>query len=146
MSFPGTEGIDHPLPPLIYCPHIFQVQNYSFLHLYRQFKQDLSIHLPWLGSSLRGASFSLIGHVPYSSSNPSLSFDSNPIPPNFSVFSTESGVVQDLSSRSTAQSATSTADRLVRAFWVQFFIHRLFSVQSYDFLQWQFSIRCSKIL
>ena len=55
-------------------------------------------------SSPRGVSFSSIGHVPYSGSNPSLSFDSNPIPPNFSVFPTESGVVQDLSSRSTAQS------------------------------------------
>ena len=56
-------------------------------------------------SSPRGASFSSIGHVPYSGSNPTLSFDSNPIPPNFSVFHTESGVVQDLSSRSTAQFA-----------------------------------------
>ena len=56
-------------------------------------------------SSPRGVSFSSVGHVPYSGSNPSLSFDSNPIPPNFSLFSTESGVVQDLSSRSTAQSA-----------------------------------------
>ena len=56
-------------------------------------------------SSLRGASFSSIGHAPYSGSNPTLSFDSNPIPPNFSVLPTESGVVQDLSSRSTAQSA-----------------------------------------
>ena len=55
-------------------------------------------------SSLRGVSFSSIGHVPYSGSNPSLSFDSNPIPPNFSVFFTESGAVQDLSSRLTAQS------------------------------------------
>ena len=55
-------------------------------------------------SSPRGASFSSIGHVPYSGSNPTLSFDSNPIPPNFSVFRTESGVVQDFSSRSTAQS------------------------------------------
>ena len=56
-------------------------------------------------SSPRGASFSSIGHVPYSGSNPTLSFDSNPIFPNFSVFRTESGVVQDLSSRLTAQSA-----------------------------------------
>ena len=56
-------------------------------------------------SSPRGASFSSIGHVPYSGSNPTLSFDSNPIPPNFSVFRTESGVVQDFSSRSTAQFA-----------------------------------------
>ena len=55
-------------------------------------------------SSLRSASFSSIGHIPYSGSNPTLSFDSNSIPPNFSVFPTESGVVQDLSSRSTAQS------------------------------------------
>ena len=56
-------------------------------------------------SSPRGVSFSSIGHVPYPGSNPTLSFDLNPIPPNFSVFPTESGVVQDLSSRSTAQSA-----------------------------------------
>ena len=55
-------------------------------------------------SSPRGVFFSSVRHVPYSGSNPTLSFDSNPIPPNFSVFSTESGVVQDLSSRSTAQS------------------------------------------
>ena len=56
-------------------------------------------------SNPRGVSFSSIGHVPYSGSNPTLSFDSNPIPPNFSLFSTESGIVQDLSSRSTAQFA-----------------------------------------
>ena len=56
-------------------------------------------------SSLRGVSFSSIGHVPYAGSNPTLSFDSNPVPPSFSLFSTESGVVQDLSSRSTAQFA-----------------------------------------
>ena len=56
-------------------------------------------------SSPRGVSFSSIGHVPNSGSNPTLSFDSNPIPPNFSLFPTESGVVQDLSSRPTAQSA-----------------------------------------
>ena len=56
-------------------------------------------------SSPRGVFFSSIGHVPYSGSNPTLSFDSNSIPPNFRLFPTESGVVQDLSSRSTAQSA-----------------------------------------
>ena len=56
-------------------------------------------------SSPRGASFSSIGHVPYSGSNPTLPFDSNPIPPNCNLFHTESGVVQDLSSRSTAQFA-----------------------------------------
>ena len=56
-------------------------------------------------SSPRGVSFSSIGHVPYSGSNPTLPFDSNPILPIFSLFPTESGVVQDLSSRSTAQSA-----------------------------------------
>ena len=56
-------------------------------------------------SSPRGVSFSSIGHVPYSGSNPTLSFDLNPILPNFSVFPTESDVVHDLSSRSTAQSA-----------------------------------------
>ena len=55
-------------------------------------------------SSLNSASFSSIGYVPYSGTNPTLSFDSNPIPPNSSLFPTESGVVQDLSVRSTAQS------------------------------------------
>ena len=55
-------------------------------------------------SSLSGASFSSIGHAPYSGSNPTLSFDSNPIPPNSSLFPTESGVVQDLSVRSATQS------------------------------------------
>ena len=56
-------------------------------------------------SSPRGVSFSSVGHVPYSGSNPTLPFDLNPIPPNFSLFSTESGIVQDLPSRLTAQSA-----------------------------------------
>ena len=55
-------------------------------------------------SSPSGASFSSIGHAPYSGSNPTLSFDSNPIPPNSSLFPTESGVVQDLSVRSATQS------------------------------------------
>ena len=58
-------------------------------------------------NSSRGASFSSIGHVPYPGSNYTLPFDSNPIRPNPSVFRTESGVVQDLSSRSTAQFALS---------------------------------------
>ena len=55
-------------------------------------------------SSLNSASFSSIGYVPYSGTNPTLSFDSNPIPPNSSLFPTESGVVQDLSVRSATQS------------------------------------------
>ena len=42
----GTGGIDFLPLPLIYCLHIFQVQNYSFLHLFLQFKQDLPIQLP----------------------------------------------------------------------------------------------------
>ena len=54
-------------------------------------------------SSLNSAS-SPIGYAPYSSINPTLSFDSNPIPLNSSSFHTESHVVQDLSVRSTAQS------------------------------------------
>ena len=96
--------MDHPLPPLIYCPHIFQVQNYSFLHLYRQFKQDLPIHLPDLIAVLNSAFSSSIGYSPYSSTNPTLSFDSNPIPLNSNLFHTEPCVVQDLSVRLTAQS------------------------------------------
>ena len=74
-------------------------------------------------SSPRGVFFSSIGHVPYSGSNPTLSFDSNPIPPNFSVFHTESGVVQDFSSRSTAQFALPRTGRLVWAFWVPVLVY-----------------------
>ena len=55
-------------------------------------------------SSLNSASSS-IGYAPYSSMNPTSFFDSNPIPSNSSLFHTESRVVQDLSVRSTAQSA-----------------------------------------
>ena len=101
---PGAEGIDHPLLSLIYCPRIFQVQNYSFLHPLSAV-QTRPVHSSAIvDSSPRDASFSSIGHIHHSGSNPTLSFDSNPIFPNFSVFRTESGVVQDLSSRSTAQS------------------------------------------
>ena len=55
-------------------------------------------------SSLNSASSSSIGYTPYSSTNPTLSFDSNPIPLNSSLFHTEPRVVQDLSVRSTSQS------------------------------------------
>ena len=55
-------------------------------------------------SSVNSASSFPIGYAPYSSMNPTLSFDSNPIPSNSSLFYTESHVVQDLSVRSTAQS------------------------------------------
>ena len=55
-------------------------------------------------SSLNGASSFPIGYAPYSSINPTLSFDSNPIPSNSSLFHTESHVVQDLSVRLTTQS------------------------------------------
>ena len=54
-------------------------------------------------SSLNSASSS-IGYAPYSSMNPTSFLNSNPIPSNFSLFHTESRVVQDLSVRSTAQS------------------------------------------
>ena len=55
-------------------------------------------------SSLNSASSFPIGYAPYSSINPTLSFDSNPIPLNSCSLHTESRVVQDLSVRSTAQS------------------------------------------
>ena len=55
-------------------------------------------------SSLNSASSFSIGYAPYSSTNPRLSFDLNPIPLNSSSFRTESRVVQDFSVRSTAQS------------------------------------------
>ena len=86
-------------------------------------------------SSLRGAFLSSIGHVPYSGSNPTLSFDSNPISPNFSVFHTESGVVQDLSSRLTAQSALPPQIDWYGPSGSSFFIHRFHSVQSHDLHQ-----------
>ena len=54
--------------------------------------------------SLNSASSFLIGYAPYSSMNPTSSFNSNPIPPNSSLFHIESCVVQDLSVRLTAQS------------------------------------------
>ena len=56
-------------------------------------------------SSLNSASSFSIGYAPYSSMNPTSSFNSNPIPPNSSLFHIEPRVVQDLSVRSTAQSA-----------------------------------------
>ena len=55
-------------------------------------------------SSVNSASSLPIRYAPYSSANPTLSFDSNPIPSNSSLFHTESRVVQDLSVRSTAPS------------------------------------------
>ena len=55
-------------------------------------------------SSLSSTSSFPIGYDPYSSTNPTLSFNLNPIPSNSSLFHTESCVVQDLSVRSTAQS------------------------------------------
>ena len=58
-------------------------------------------------SSLNSASSFSIGYAPYSSTNSTLSFDSNPIPPNSSLFHTESCVVQDLSVRSATQSVLS---------------------------------------
>ena len=54
-------------------------------------------------SSLSSTSSFLIGYAPYSSINPTLSSDSNPIPSNSSSFYTESRVVQDLSVRLTTQ-------------------------------------------
>ena len=56
------------------------------------------------GSSWNSASSFPIGYAPYSGTNPILSFDSNLIPPNSSLFHTESCVVQDLSVRSATQS------------------------------------------
>ena len=55
-------------------------------------------------NSLSSASSLPIGYAPYSSINPMLSFDSNPILSNPSSFYNESCVVQDLSVRLTAQS------------------------------------------
>ena len=80
-----------------------------------------------LDSSLNSASSFPIGYAPYSSTNPTLSFDSNPIPLNSSLFHTEPRVVQDLSVRSTAV-CTSTTDRLVWSFQAQYFVHGLYLV------------------
>ena len=55
-------------------------------------------------SSLNSASSFSIGYAPYSSTNSTLSFDSNPIPLNSSSFHTESHVVQDFLVRSATQS------------------------------------------
>ena len=80
-------------------------------------------------SSVNSAPPFPIGYAPFSSTNPMLSLDSNPIPSNSSLFHAESRVVQDLSVRSTAPVCTSaTADRLVWAFQAQYFVHGLYSV------------------
>ena len=55
-------------------------------------------------SSLNSASSFSIGYALYSSINPTLSFDLNPIPLNASPFHTESHIVQDFSVRSATQS------------------------------------------
>ena len=55
-------------------------------------------------SSLNSASSFPIGYASYSGTNPTLSFDLNPITVNSSLFHTESHVVQDLSVRLTTQS------------------------------------------
>ena len=55
-------------------------------------------------SSLSSASSFPIGYAPYSSINPTLSFNLNPIPSTSGSLYTESHVVQDLSVRLTAQS------------------------------------------
>ena len=55
-------------------------------------------------SSLNSASSFSIGYAPYSSINPTLSFDLNPIPLTSGSFYNESSVVQDLSVRSATQS------------------------------------------
>ena len=101
---PGAEGIDHPPLLSIHCSHIFQVQNYSFLHPMSAIQTRPAYSSARVDSSLNSASFSSIGYVPYSGTNPTLSFDSNPIPPNSSLFPNESDVVQDLSVRSATQS------------------------------------------
>ena len=67
-------------------------------------------------SSLNSASSFSIGYAPYSSTNPILSFDSNPIPPNSSSFYTESCVCPRSLSQIGNSVCTSTADRLVWAF------------------------------
>ena len=54
--------------------------------------------------SVNSASSFPIGYAPYSSMNPTLSLDSNPIPSNSSSIHTESCVVQDLSVRLATQS------------------------------------------
>ena len=100
----GAEGIDHPLLLLIYCPHIFQAQNYSFLPPISAIQTRPAYSSARFDSSLNSASSFSIGYAPYSSINPMLSFDSNPIPLNSSSFHTESHVVQDLSVRVATQS------------------------------------------
>ena len=101
---PGTEGIGHPLLPLIYCPHIFQVQNYSFLHLYQQLKQDLPTHLPELTAvrvvhpSLQSGMPHILVQIPHC---PLIRIQSLQIPVYFPLSLVLS---QDLSVRSATQS------------------------------------------
>ena len=81
-----------PGPELFISPHILAIQM-------RPAHSSASFD-----SSVNSASSFPIGYAPYSSTNPMLSFDLNPIPSNSSLFHTESHVVQDLSVRLTAQS------------------------------------------
>ena len=86
-------------------------------------------------SSPRGAFVSPIGHVPYSGSNPTLSFDSNPNLSKLQCISHRIWCCPRSLKQIDSTVCTSTTDRLVWALWVQFFIHRLYSVQSHDFHQ-----------
>ena len=96
----GTGGTEHLL--LTFCFHTSWVQNYLFVHPCQQFKQDLSIQLARFGSSLSSVSPFISGYSSFV--NPIVPHDSNLIPSNFGSSYIESGVVEDLSIRSTTQS------------------------------------------
>ena len=86
------------LSPYLPCPELFISSPISAIQTRPAYSSAR------VDSSLNSASSSSIGYAPYSGINPTLSFDSNPILPNSSLFPTESGVVQDLSVRSATQS------------------------------------------
>ena len=93
----STPALD-PLSPYLPGPELFTSPPMSSIQTRPAYSSAR------FDSSLNSASSFSIGYAPYSSINPTLSFDSNPIPLNSSSFHTESHVVQDLSVRLATQS------------------------------------------
>ena len=76
---PSTPALDL-LSPYLLGPELFTSSPISAIQT-RPAYSSASVD-----SSLNSASFSSIRYAPYSGTNPTLSLDSNPIPPNSSLF------------------------------------------------------------
>ena len=92
-----------PVPDLLF-PYLLG-QNYLFSPPMLTFQTRPVYLTASSGSSLSSVSPFILGYS--SSANPMVSFDSNPVPSSSGLLHTESGVVKDLSIRSTAQSILS---------------------------------------